>query len=134
LPKKVEQDRDSLLSIMRSLAVRISPFKAPLALMAERMARVKLNGRLLSRSPLSTLEELEAMQLGMQGKMSGWQTLRRIAGALPALDTSQLDRLLDRAQHQTERLQTLRLAAVDSALGHPTQPLPADSEPRESPD
>jgi hypothetical protein len=43
--------------------------------MGEKAARLKLNGHLLARSPLSSLEELEMLRLGVEGKAAGWRTL-----------------------------------------------------------
>jgi hypothetical protein len=43
--------------------------------MGEKAARLKLNGHLLARSSLSSLEEVEMLRLGVEGKAAGWRTL-----------------------------------------------------------
>ncbi|MDP9435302.1 MAG: hypothetical protein M3P93_08975, partial [Actinomycetota bacterium] len=48
-----------------------------------RSARLKANGHLLRRSPLSDLVEMEALVLGVQGKAAGFRALRSIAAGDP---------------------------------------------------
>ena len=64
----------------------------------------------MSRSPLSSLLELEAMSLGVEGKKSGWRSLRTLAEHDERLSTEELDRLIERADRQRELLEGLRLA------------------------
>ena len=77
----------------------------------------KLNGHLLSRSPLSSLEELEMMRLGVTGKAAGWRTLRVLADTDPRLDRDRLDELIGRADSQLSMLEDLRVRAARFALG-----------------
>jgi hypothetical protein len=114
---QIRDDLDSLRQIMNRLGIRPVWYKAPLAMVTERVSRLKLNGQLRGRSPLSTLIELEAMQLGVHGKTSGWRTLRELADTVPALDAEQLDRLLERAHDQLDRLERMRVTAAGRALG-----------------
>jgi len=46
---------------------------------AEKVARFKPNGRLLQRSPLSSVVDLESLLLGIEGKRACWRVLRRRA-------------------------------------------------------
>ena len=85
--------------------------------MDRREGRLKLNGRLLSRSPLSGLEELEMMRLGVTGKAAGWRTLRLLADTDVRLDCGRLDELIARADSQLELLEDLRVRAARLALG-----------------
>lgn len=117
---QIEQDRNTLRAIMIRLHVRRSPWKPALAVAGERLSRLKLNGRIRGRSPLSTLVELEAMLLGVQGKISGWRALQEVSDDMPGLSTDQLERLMARARRQTDRLEALRVSAVRHALGPPT--------------
>jgi hypothetical protein len=86
---------------------------------AEKAGRLKLNGSLLSRSPLSDLVELEGLALGVQGKLAGWRLLKALDD--PRLDGTELDRLIARAEDQAERLETLRLATGQRVLS-PSRP------------
>lgn len=81
------------------------------------MGRLKPNGRLFSRSPLSTLLELETMCLGVEGKAAGWRTLKFVADHDPRLDDELLEELLARAQRQADTLEELRIRAAKDLFG-----------------
>lgn len=111
LAKEIEEDRDALLEIMAALEVPVRQYKVASAWVAEKVGRLKLNGRLLDRSPLSSLVELEALRLGVEGKACLWRTLLLVAKHEPRLDSSQLDSLLDRATLQLETVEAMRMEA-----------------------
>ncbi|QFU92283.1 hypothetical protein [Amycolatopsis sp. YIM 10] len=117
LAAEIAEDHRSLLEIMERLQVRPARHKAALAWAGEKLARLKFNGRLFTRSPLSRVVELEAMRLGVEGKAAGWRTLRRRAVGDSRLDVTELDRLLERANEQSETLEQLRVRAVTEAFG-----------------
>ncbi|MFF7969828.1 hypothetical protein [Streptomyces sp. NPDC007905] len=52
---EIAQDRTALLGIMRKLGVPVRRYKVCAAWTAEKVARLKGNGRLVRRSPLSTV-------------------------------------------------------------------------------
>jgi hypothetical protein len=108
LAQEIEQDRDSLLRIMAALGVQQDYVKVAAGWLGEKLGRLKLNGRLFTRSPLSSLVELEAMSLGVAGKAAGWQTLRLLSEHDDRLDQAHLDELTARADAQRQRLETLR--------------------------
>lgn len=112
LADEISEDRQALLEIMTALGVPARGYKVWAGWLAEKAGRLKLNGSLLARSPLSDLLELEMMRLGVEGKMAGWRTLRILAGQRREIDAARLDHLLARAQDQSERLGKLRTDAV----------------------
>jgi hypothetical protein len=116
LATEIEDDRQALLRIMAALDVPVRLYKAWAAWAAEKIGRLKLNGTLLTRSPLSRLVELEMMRLGVEGKAAGWRTLRERAESDARLDRAQLDELLDRAHRQVDKLETLRVRAAAETL------------------
>ncbi len=116
LAGEVTQDRAALLDIMAALSVPVRPYKLYAAWIGEKAARLKLNGHLLSPSPLSRLEELEMMRLGVEGKAAGWRTLRVLAQSDPRLDTGRLDELISRARRQADLLEELRVRAADQVI------------------
>lgn len=116
LAQQVAQDRTALVEIMASVGVTRELIKQPLALVAERLGRFKLNGTLLSRSPLSSVVELEAMALGVTGKAAVWRTLRELCGSEPRLDGARIEQLISRADQQLATLERLRVRAVREAL------------------
>ncbi len=104
LATEIAEDRQALREMMRSVRVRPAVGKAALAWAAERAGRIKPNGRLARRSPLSDVVELEGLLLAVNGKINGWQSLREVAEGDGRLEGSALQTLLRRADEQQERL------------------------------
>jgi len=73
LTQQVTQDRQSLLALMHRLGVPVRHYKVAAGWALEKAGWLKTNGRLLHRSPLSDLVELEALVLGVQGKAAGFR-------------------------------------------------------------
>src|SRR5690349_14056167 len=113
----VAADRAALLEIMAALDVPVRAYKVYAGWIGEKAGRLKLNGRLLSRSPLSSLEELEMMRLGVEGKAAGWRTLQLVADTDPRLDRARLAELIARAESQLELLEGLRVRAARAVVG-----------------
>ncbi|MFD5814058.1 transaldolase [Streptomyces sp. NPDC127038] len=122
LARQVEEDRDALAQIMADLGVSVDRTKAVLGWVAEKAGRLKTNGHLFSRSPLSDVLEAEAMFLGVQGKAACWRSLRALSETDRRLDAAHLDILLQRAERQSTALEELRVAAATRALDPQTAP------------
>jgi hypothetical protein len=112
----VAADRAALLDIMAALGIPVRRYKVYAAWLGEKAGRLKLNGHLRSASPLSRLEELELLRLGVQGKEAGWRTLRVMADGDARLDPGRLDELIARAREQAELLEELRVRAADEVI------------------
>ncbi|WP_406858771.1 hypothetical protein ABZO31_00330 [Streptomyces sp. HUAS MG47] len=125
LAEEVRLDRVSLRGTMSALGVRPRRGRAALGLVLERAGRLKLNGRLLSRSPLSDVIELEAMRLGVEGKEACWRSLRTLAPTDPRLDPDRFDSLIHRAQRQAQALETMHTRLVKQSLADGASPPPA---------
>jgi hypothetical protein len=117
LATEIEQDRDSLLQMMAALEVPVRQYKVYSAWAAEKIGRLKLNGHLLDRSPLSSLIELETLRLGVEGKACLWRTLGQVAEHEPRLDVANLETLLQRATRQVDTLEELRVQASAEVFG-----------------
>ncbi len=113
LTAEITEDRTALMEIMAALGVPPRRYKVWAGWVGEKAGRLKPNGHLLSRSPLSELEELEIMMLGVQGKAAGWRTLRSLATEDKRLDAGRLDDLLARAHRQVEELEGLHAIAAN---------------------
>ncbi len=113
---EIREDRAALLGIMRDLDVSVHRYKVWAGWAAERAGRLKANGRLVRRSPLSTLLELEALRMAVEGKAAGWQTLRRLTATDDRLDPGLLDDLLERARRQQDTVEEWRVRQADTAL------------------
>ena len=133
LSAEIAQDRSALLSIMDSLGVSVRAYKVGAAWIGEKLGRVKFNGRLLGRSPLSDLEELELLRLGVEGKAAGWRTLRSLAATDQRLNAGDLDELIYRAGRQSAQLEELRIRAASRVISHLAATGPAALDPAAEP-
>ena len=117
LAREVAEDRDALRSLMSRLGVNEDHVKVVAGWTAEKLGRLKLNGHLLSYSPLSRLVELEALALGVTGKLAMWRALERVSRADPRIaEYVDLPALIARAEKQRDGLETFRLDAAEDAL------------------
>jgi hypothetical protein len=112
LASEIAEDRDALLEIMAALRIPVRTYKVYAAWAGEKAGRLKPNGRLRTRSPLSNLEELEMLRLGVEGKAAGWRTLRVAADRDSRLAAGRLDDLIARARRQGDLLEDLRVGAA----------------------
>lgn len=111
---EIEVDRETLEEIMDRLGVGQSRLKPLAATIGERVGRLKPNGQLRGYAPLSRLDELELLQIGVAGKRRLWRALEHThADDLPGLE---LGALAERATQQLRRLEALHLKAAALAL------------------
>ncbi len=119
----------TLRSIMATLGVDESRVKQWAAMAAERVARLKANGRRVGYSPSSRVLELEALSAGVEGKSGLWRVLRAVADRRSDVSADELDRLHEQAVRQRERLEAIHANALQEAfLG--ARPAPPSSAPR----
>jgi hypothetical protein len=116
LAAEIDQDRSALLKAMAALEIPVRGYKVFGAWVGEKIGRLKPNRHLLTRSPLSELEETEMLRLGVDGKAAGWRTLRVLADHDSRLDAGRLDELLARADRQSSELETLRAEVAKQVL------------------
>jgi hypothetical protein len=117
LATEITADRAALIKMMAALGIPVRGYKVFGAWAGEKAGRVaKLNGHLLTRSPLSELEETEILRLGVTGKAAGWRTLRTLADTDSSLDAPRLDELLAQASRQEDELEDLRIRVANRLL------------------
>jgi hypothetical protein len=114
LAEEINEDRETLIGITDRLHIRRDRLKMAGAWAAEKAARLKPNGQLIHYSPLSRLEELEMLSLGVEGKLAMWSALHHAIG--PRVADTDLDPLIARANEQRETLEQLRHQAAAEAL------------------
>jgi hypothetical protein len=107
LAEEIALDRQSLLVMMRRLDVDVRQSKVVAGWVAEKVGRLKPNGTVVRRSPLSSVVELEGLLIGIHGKSALWRTLLALGD--PQLDAPELQRLLARAEDQLGRVEAMRL-------------------------
>jgi hypothetical protein len=112
LVREIEEDRASLEQVMHAIDAPRNPVKEGAAKLAERLGRLKLNGRVRGYSDLSRLLELEGLTVGVGAKRALWRSLQQ-TGRTFAVD---LDELVARAERQRDGLEEHRLAAARRAL------------------
>jgi hypothetical protein len=79
--------------------------------------RLKLNGSLISYSPLSRMEELEILLAGVNAKAVLWRALRDSLGEDPRVKDFDFEELIKRAGSQRQRIEGLRRRAAAEVLG-----------------
>jgi hypothetical protein len=116
LAEEIEFDRERLISIVDSLDIGRDLVKESIAWAGEKVARLKLNNRLLGYSPLSRLVEIEGLLLGVSGKLALFELLQAVRADYPELAAADIPQLIERAQIQRSLLEELRLTAGVAAL------------------
>jgi len=117
LATEIEEDRDSLLALMRSLDIGVDRAKVAAGWAAEKLGRLKLNGQLVGYSPLSRLVEIEALVLGVRGKLAMWEALGAAPVAVPKRAGVDLEALARRAQAQSTGLESRHVEVAREVLG-----------------
>jgi len=113
---EIEEDRAALTEVMERVGVRQDPAKVALGWAAMQAARLRFAAELLGHAPVSRLEQIEALALGVEGKLALWQALERTHGSDPRLEGVDLGDLIARARSQRRRLERLRMRAADEAF------------------
>jgi hypothetical protein len=116
---ELEEDRQTLERVLRRLGHSVSRVKVPMGRAAERIGRLKLNGRLLGYSPLSRVLDLEILLLGIEGKRSLWAAMREVAAETDRLAGFDFDDLLKRAEQQRDSLREHHAQVVARAFFRP---------------
>jgi len=109
LAAEIADDRAKLGAVLRSLDVEPSRLKIGLARAAERVSRLKLNGRLLGYSPLSRVLELETLGAGILAKRGLWSALAQANAGHHGMEFGEL---IDRANGQLAVVEQLRERAA----------------------
>lgn len=114
IARETRDERTYLKDLIATLQLRRRPYRQAAAWVAERVGRLKTNGRPLG-SPMTPLLEVELMRSAIMGKLGGWQTLAELAPDL-GLPQEQFLRLADRAKEQVDALSRLHAHIVPEAF------------------
>lgn len=111
---EIEADRETLVRLTERLGIRRDPVKPKLAVLAERLGRLKPNGHLRGYSPLSPVLELEILASGIGGKLQLWNSLEQTFG--DSLGGFDFQALAERADRQGQEVEDLHLVAAKRAF------------------
>src|SRR3954454_3693316 len=114
---ELREEKTALRSTMAALGIPVRQYKQLASWVGEKVTRAKLNGRLLSRSPLSDVVELEFIATAVLAKRAGFETLREVAEADDRIDAALLERLINQADRQHEWLSEARREVAAALFG-----------------
>jgi len=114
LADEAREDLSSLQLLMRRLGVAPDPVLGTALRLGERAGRLKPNGHLLRRAPLSDLVEVEGVISATVLKAAGWSALD--AARVVTDGDPDLPALLARADDQLQRLRGVHRAVAASTL------------------
>ncbi|MGY1637446.1 hypothetical protein ACI78V_12420 [Geodermatophilus sp. SYSU D00742] len=114
---ELREERAALETTMQSIGVPVRQYKQAASWVAEKLSRVKLNGHLLSRSPLSDLVEFEFIATAVLAKRAGFETLRALAETDPRIDGGLFHRLIAQADKQHHWLADVRREVAARVFG-----------------
>jgi hypothetical protein len=113
---EIDEDRRALADMLTDLGFKPDRVKILGAWAGEKVGRLKLNGQLKGYSPLSRVEELEALIAGINAKLSLWRIVLEVAKEEPRLDAGRIQRLIERGEEQLETVEDLRTRAARAAF------------------
>ena len=115
--ESIEQDLVVLDEVRAAAGVSGGDLKRVAALLTERAGRLKLNGHLLTYSPLSRVLELEALMSALRGKLSLWVALHTAAPSRPEWSDFDFAALKKRGSEQLETIERVHGWAVTEMMG-----------------
>ena len=115
LADEVRDDLASLRTIMAETGVHPNPLLAMALRIGERVGRLKPNGTLIRRAPVTDLVEIEALVTIVHAKRNAWTALAAVPHGREALDPGLLATMSGRADDQIDRLAIIH-GAVSARL------------------
>lgn len=115
LAAEVREDLDSVQTLMRRAGVQPDLLLGVALRLGERVGRLKPNGRLVRRAPLSDLIEIELLVVAVQAKAAGWRALAA-AGLGDHSGPLEIATLIQRADKQAERLAAIHRSVAAAVL------------------
>lgn len=112
---QLREERARLESLIGELGMAQSSWRQSLARVGEELGRLKLNRRLLARSPMSPLLEVELLRGAVNAKRGMWQVLTELSPALGLVadEWRQLDK---QALEQSNSLDEVHAALAPHAF------------------
>lgn len=103
IAEQIRAERRLLQQLIDDLGLRRRPHRQAAAWLGEHVGRLKNNGRIAGRSPMTMVLETELMRSAVIGKRGGWQTLADNAEDL-GVDAARFRDLAEQAMRQHHQL------------------------------
>lgn len=113
---ELDEEAESILQAMDLLGIEPSQLKMASAWLAEKAGRLKFNGQFTQYSPLSRLLEIELLTAGVQARRGLWKTMQDARKLYPELEDVTIDRFVERADQQLQRLDEMHRKAARTML------------------
>jgi len=121
LRTEIEEDLQELETLMKRLDIVRSSAREVMAWLAEKATEVKLAMDDQAGGQLRLLEVMEAVSLGIEGKLSLWKSLEAVAEVSLDLRGPNYPELKRRAQKQRAQVEPIRLEAALEAFTTPSE-------------
>jgi len=118
LRAEVAQDQETLQAVVRRTGADESGWRKAGAWIGEKLARLKLKFDDSTDGILHELEAVEALSLGILGKLAMWRSLATVGDDVEWLRGIDLDRLQGRALDQHARAEERRLELARMLFEH----------------
>lgn len=125
LAADIGAERDLLADLLPALGMRRLRHRQAASSAAEVVGRLKLNGRITERSPMTLILETELMRSAIVGKLGAWQTLQANAADL-GLEPGFFAGLAQDADRQLQQLDRVHAFARSRAFRTDRQTFPPD--------
>lgn len=112
---ELREERAFYLDLVKRLGLPRRRYRQGIAWLAERVGRLKLNGRLLKTSPMTPVLESELMRGAIIAKLGGWRVLRDYHEEL-GLEAGTLDTFIEQAERQVGDLDKMHAWAGKDAF------------------
>lgn len=130
LAAEIRAEHDLLAELLPALGLKRMRSRQIVAAVGERLGRLKLNGRIITRSPLSLLLETELARSAVSGKLGVWQSLHDNAEQL-GLDAAFFAQRVEAALAQIERIDRIHDFVAPRAFRTDRQSFPPEGEDAE---
>lgn len=115
LADQISAERDFLERLINDLGMQQKSYRQAVAWVGERIGRLKGNGKVISRSPMTMLLETELMRGAVNAKLGVWESLREHSELL-SLDPEVFTLLIEATKRQVELLDEVHAYARPRAL------------------
>jgi hypothetical protein len=117
---ELREERAAVRTSLAALGLPVRQYKQVATWIGEKVTRAKLNGHVLTRSPLSDVVEFEFITVAVLAKRAGFESFRAAAEADPRIDGPLFERLIAQADKQHHWLADVRREVAARVFGgHP---------------